>query len=359
MALAQSELPDLILLDWEMPQMKGIDVLRLLKAKEPTAAIPVIMATAVTASENLCEALEAGAVDYVRKPFDKTELLARTRSTIKLNSYFRETERQKTEIEAQNHIILQQNHKLKKSEERLQKLNKLKDKLFSVISHDIKGPVNSLIMLVGTLQKQADSFSPEEISMLFGEVKKNLGSVTFLLDNLLAWSLSQMELNMPMPDVFPVKASITQNINLLLASAKAKNIRLVFHAEGVGFQVFADKDMLDFTLRNLISNAIKFTAPGGSINISATVFGTALLRVSVSDSGIGIPEERLSKLFASGRLNSTYGTNNEKGTGLGLPLCKEFAVKNGGDIWAESAPGKGSVFHFTVPLSVKSETHRL
>jgi signal transduction histidine kinase len=237
--------------------------------------------------------------------------------------------------------------KLQEEVAHLRRVNAMKDRLFSIISHDIRSPLNTLSSLVDTMIKYADAFSPEEIRNFSLDVKDSLNSVRFLLENLLQWSLAQMDKIEYKPDRISLRTLTEQNVHLFEAAAKAKKItlKLAYEAEE---EVFADRDMIDFVLRNLLSNALKFTEEGGLVTINVQTHRT-YVTVSVEDNGVGIDPETQAKLFDRETLISTFGTSSEKGTGLGLIMCREFVRISGGEISVESEVGQGSRFLFTIP----------
>ena len=237
--------------------------------------------------------------------------------------------------------------KLKKSENRLIELNATKDKFFSIIAHDLRSPFNSIVGFCDVISNELEHKDYDELEKYVNIIQNSSQLALDLLMNLLEWSRSQtgrMEFN---PEQFEL-VSFIQNLILLfedLASQKSIEIKTNLP---VYLPVFADRAMLSTILRNLISNAIKFSHPDQKIEISVDVKNKSLL-FSVRDSGIGINSEDLKKLFKIEDCYSTLGTKNEKGTGLGLILCKEFVEKHGGKICVESESGKGSCFKFTIP----------
>jgi signal transduction histidine kinase len=249
-------------------------------------------------------------------------------------------QRSNKRLQAANERVQQQNVQL-------QELNATKDKFFSIISHDLKGPLNSLTSFSGLLINHTDSLSKDEIKMLAKDLDKSLKNLFALLENLLEWSRSQtgnIEFN---PESFDLTALLQQNKELLTAQAQNKNIGIQVNTS-TPYYVNAHKHSVNTVIRNLLSNAIKFTPAGGTITLEAKENKGQLL-VSVKDTGVGMPKEVLQKLFRIDTKHSTKGTADEKGTGLGLILCKEFIEKNGGTIWVESEVGKGSEFLFTLP----------
>ena len=261
------------------------------------------------------------------------------------------TENKKAEEQLKKYIreIASANSQLYKSEAELKKLNAAKDKFFSIIAHDLKSPFTSLIGLSDFILEDLEGLSKEEIKLFSSKINKSAKSVFALLENLLQWSRVQtgrMEYN---PTVFDLYEMIEQNTNLLLGNAVKKNIDLVSEIP-LNSKVYADLNMINSVVQNLISNAIKFTPNGGKIKISSKV-SDHYVTISVKDDGIGIDKNDIEKLFKIDVHHTTAGTDNEKGTGLGLVLCKELINMNGGDISVESESGKGSTFKFTIPLS--------
>lgn len=246
------------------------------------------------------------------------------------------TERKKAELQ------------LKESEKRLLELNATKDKFFSIIAHDLKSPFTSIIGLSELLAEQVGRKDYDGIEEYANMIQSSSWRAMDLLTNLMEWSRSQtgrIEFN-------PVSINMAELIDevseLLNVAAKQKNITISKDLPA-GLTLFADRLMINTVLRNLISNAVKYTNNGGTIKISA-VLKEKELEVSVKDNGIGLKKEALDKLFHIEESVSTPGTQDEEGTGLGLILCKDFVSKHGGKIRAESEPGNGSRFVFTIPV---------
>ena len=242
---------------------------------------------------------------------------------------------------------------IKKINKELTKLNAEKDKFFSIIAHDLKTPFNSIIGFSEILVEQVKEKNYQGIEQYTGIILQSSQRAMDLLMNLMEWSRSQtgkMEFN---PAYFQMIELINE-VELLLDDAAGQKSIVITNTLPDNIAVYADKNMMSAVLRNLISNAIKFTHPGGEIIIS--VEEKDELTVSVSDNGIGIPKERIEQLFRIDENYSTSGTLNEKGTGLGLILCKEFIEKHGGKIWVESEEGKGSIFYFTLPYNSRHQT---
>jgi len=239
--------------------------------------------------------------------------------------------------------------KLKKFTEELVQLNAEKDKFFSIIAHDLRSPFNTIISFSELLQEQIGELNRDAIEKFAGQIKQSSVRAMDLLMNLMEWSRAQTGRMNYTPEVFNLSEMICSAFPLLNDMAKQKSICITLDVDSVD-HVFADKEMIATVLRNLISNAIKFTSRGGNITISSSV-KDGQISVSVRDDGVGIPAGMISKLFRIDAGYSTPGTQNEKGTGLGLILCKEFIEKNEGRIWVEREENKGSVFYFTLPMN--------
>ncbi|PJB59484.1 MAG: hypothetical protein CO098_03185 [Bacteroidetes bacterium CG_4_9_14_3_um_filter_41_19] len=244
--------------------------------------------------------------------------------------------------------------KIELKNEELEKSNAVKDKFLSIIAHDLKSPFNSIVGYCDLLVERVQEEDYDGIGKFAEIISQSSHRAVNLLMNLMEWAQSQtgrMEFN---PEHFEMKSLINEMEFLFEDIAIQKNI-ILNKVLPITSPVFADKAMIGTVLRNLIANAIKFTEPGGKIMISAEVKRNGLT-VSVADSGIGIPKNRIETLFSIDESYSTPGTNNEKGTGLGLILCKEFIEKHGGRIWVESnrdgsSGKKGTSFHFTIPTN--------
>ena len=246
------------------------------------------------------------------------------------------TERKKTESELRN------------LSEALTESNATKDKFFSIIAHDLKSPFNSILGLTDALIQDFKNLDEKRIDGLLNTIKNSSERAFELLENLLTWANSQTGRIEYTPEMINLRQTINETISLLEDQATSKYIHLSSPALEDCI-AFCDKQMIQTVLRNLVSNAIKFTPPNGDVVIAITSTDH-FYEISVKDTGIGIAKEDIPKLFRIESKYSTRGTADEKGTGLGLILCKEFVEKHGGKIWVESEEGKGSAFYFTLPL---------
>lgn len=236
----------------------------------------------------------------------------------------------------------------KQQEQDLLQLNEAKDKFFSIISHDLQSPLSSILGLARVLNDKGISLSGEERDQMIGWIHEGTETTRQLLTNLLEWSrkqLGRLEYHPVMTELEPV---ITKDIALLDNIVRAKKISL--HTHNINCMVYTDVNILHTILRNLLNNAIKFSYPNSSIFVDGREEGNDLI-ISIRDEGTGMNAQQIEELFRIDSRNSLPGTANEKGTGLGLVLCKEFIDLYGGRIWVESLPGAGSTFSFSVPLS--------
>jgi signal transduction histidine kinase len=226
----------------------------------------------------------------------------------------------------------------------LAELNQVKNKMFSVIAHDLKTPMYALRNLFVNMQQQ--QMSAKDIKDLVPGIINEMNFATSLMENLLVWARDQMKNASAKPEQLDVAPMIIEVFKLLRLQAASKKITLVSDVKSPA-ACYADREMVNLVLRNLLSNAIKFTPPNGSITLN-TSCTSARIQVSVTDTGIGMSEANIGQLFHNDYF-STRGTNDESGTGVGLLLCKDFLEKNNGTISVTSVPGAGSVFTFELP----------
>ena len=324
----EKENPDLVLLDVMMPDMSGFEVAQHLKSNPNTADIPIIFLTALNSTADIVKGFQVGANDFISKPFNKEELIIRVTHQIS--------------FVAAKRLILS------KTEE-LQRTIAGRDKLYSVIAHDLRSPMGSIKMVLNMLILNLPSEKiGAEMYELLTMANQTTEDVFSLLDNLLKWTKSQIgKLNVVYQDVDLVE--VTDGvIEIFSMVASLKKIR-IREMKPEKMMVNADIDMLKTVVRNLLSNAIKFSKENSEVLVKMEeVDGMAV--VSVQDYGCGISEEGQKKLLHTDTHFSTFGTNNEEGSGLGLLLCKDFVVKNGGKLWFTSKEGEGSIFSFSIPV---------
>ncbi len=328
--VAKREHPDLILLDVMMPELNGFDTAVIMKQDEEVKDIPIIFLTALHNTQDLVKGFKCGASDFLTKPFNKEELLMRVMHQISLVAARRLIQKQYEELKAT--------------------INN-RDKMYSVIAHDLRSPMASIRM---TLNLLVNVLSPDvigpEMFELIDNANKETEETHDLLDNLLKWTKSQTgALHVAFQD-FELNDVLPGVIDIFKMIAESKHITLNLDLGTENLDVHADKDMFNTIIRNFMSNAIKFSHENSSIDISVSHVDN-FAKISVRDHGVGISQERIETLFSAG--TSTAGTRNEEGSGLGLQLCKDFAVKIGGDVMVESVQGEGSTFSVLIPIIKK------
>jgi PAS domain S-box-containing protein len=236
---------------------------------------------------------------------------------------------------------------IKKQNEELSKINAEKDKFFSIIAHDLKSPFQGLLGLTELMLLADEDFTKEELLQYGKDLFKTASNVYKLLENLLQWAMMRKGSVDFTPKVLPISVCVEQNIEVLKQRAAQKGITLINDVSS-NESVYADEKMVDTILRNLLSNAVKFTKRNGEVIVRAININSEIVEVSVSDTGIGISEKNVNRLFKIEEKVGSKGTEGEESTGIGLLLCKDFVEKNGGNIWVESVEGAGSTFHFTL-----------
>ena len=334
-AIQQAEYgkPDLILLDVMMPGMDGFETCRRLKTREALKDVPVIFMTALTETSDKIKGFQAGGVDYITKPLHHEEVLARVATHL--------TMRRMQQQLREQHLLLQEKHA------QLQAINASKDKFFSIISHDLRSPLSAVLTGLRMLTDSKNDLSGDEQQEIIHDARDTTERLYALLENLLAWARIQRGVMEFTPRPLDMRPLLDQNARLFAANAAQKRIAIC-QTVTEPILICADRAMVDAVIRNLLSNALKFTEAHGTITISASQRDDAV-EVAIADSGVGMSAETLAKLF---RLDVRYdqpGTAGEKGTGLGLNVCKEFVEKNNGTILVESVPGTGTTFCMRFP----------
>lgn len=248
-----------------------------------------------------------------------------------------------------NQLLIKQDSIITSQNARLAELNATKDKFFSVVSHDMKAPLNSLWSFANLLEEKLDTLHREQILMLVRELRQHLESTTKMTDNLMTWAKLQMKEMSTTPAFVPVKDIVTDVLSLYQEIAQAKDIKLQQQLPD-GAEVWADKNQVTFIIRNLVNNAVKYTSRGGQILISGEKGKDNKFIIKVADTGNGIQEAIISKLFTAEPVHSMRGTAGEQGSGLGLKLCHEFTQLNKGSLLVASKSGQGTVFSLVLPV---------
>jgi len=324
--------PDLILLDVMMPDMDGFEVTRLVrKMPNPLNEISIIFLTALNGTPEIVKGFQVGGNDFITKPFSKEELIIRINHQIYLV--------------AAKRIIVRQT-------EELRSIISARDKMYSVIAHDLRSPLGSIKMMLNMLVVSlSQEMIGEDLHEMLNLANKSTEDTFSLLDNLLKWTKSQVgRLNVVYQESDMVSlARGVLDIYDKVGELKQINIELVAPES---CDIYGDRDMLKSVLRNLLSNALKFSNQGGKVIvrvIDAVPEEDGKVVVSVEDNGCGMSDEAQEKLLKIETHFSTFGTNNEEGSGLGLLLCQDFVVKNGGRMWFSSILGEGTKFYFSIP----------
>lgn len=266
-----------------------------------------------------------------------------------IEKHIAELEKRQKIIERYADQLASLNKKLQSSEMELRELNASKDKFFSIIAHDLRNPFQALIGMTNMLRTGYELFTEEELLEQIGVIESAAENTLQLIENLLQWARAQTGRIQFEPQEFELVVVAGENVYLIDEAAKQKNITVKNDVPD-GLVTFADRNMVTTIIRNLITNAVKFTHKGGCITVSAAE-KDGLIEVCVEDNGIGMEDNVKNELFRIDKHQTTKGTENEKGTGLGLILCKEFVEKHGGNIWVESTKGKGSKFFFSLPVN--------
>ncbi len=251
-----------------------------------------------------------------------------------------------------NVILAKQKRELQEKSEHLEAVNHDKNRLFGVISHDLRGPIANLGGLLELIAQE--DLSQEEFQSLSGKLNTHFGHLSASLDNLLVWSSNQMRGVTPKPALFDVSDACDEVLDLLKPVARDKHIT-VQNLIPDRTMAHGDAEQIKIALRNLVGNALKFTPQDGVVTISSTKGFGSSLQISVADTGIGMPRELQERLFKAGEDFTTFGTKGERGTGLGLNLCRDFIQANNGKFWFDSKPGHGSTFYFTLATEKENE----
>ncbi len=323
--ILESKSIHLILMDVYMPGIDGVNLLKQLKAHPTHNAIPVIMSTGDTDDKLLLECFEAGAMDFINKPFNEVVLRARIQSALNTQEFIAQ---------------------LKESREKAEEATKLKDKFVSLMAHDLKAPFTSILGFLSVMQEDQEPSLHEKHKKMLDRVIDNGKGLIKMVDKLLTISMLQTGKIVPQKkflDVFQTSASVIGNLSYL---AREKEIELINEVPRAT-RIFADFDLMGEVVSNLVSNSIKFCHKGDHIRIFVPTGSTAT--IAVEDTGIGISEKLLPIIFKHEEVTTKKGTAGEKGTGLGLPLCNDIMEAHEGTLRVESVEGKGSTFYAQLP----------
>lgn len=325
-AMAKTGRFELILMDMVLPDTSGLQLVSQLKTIRATCNIPIIMLSGVTDKENVVEALTLGVNDYITKPYHHKELLIRVKLHLD---------------------VVQSNRELKE-------LNETKDKLFNMLAQDLKNPFHTLLGMTELLRKNKDeSKQAHYIEGIYSSTK----TIYDFFENLVLWMSIKSRGNDVYPELLNINELAEDVCDFMEQQANAKNISLKNQTDATHI-FYGDYTMINAAIKNLVSNAIKYTPRKGEVIIhssSRVVDDVPVIEVAVQDNGIGISTEQITQLLQNEKVYSNPGTEGERGTGIGLLLCKDFIERNNGRIWVESEYGKGSTFIFQLPALVEKQ----
>lgn len=335
--MALKLMPDVILMDIKMPKMDGIEAAH--RISEINSNISIVLLTAHESKDLIEKAKDSGISAYLTKP-PKPEEIDRAISIA--------FARQKDLAESRRLV-----QELEKSKKLLNDANVAKDRFFSILAHDLRNPVSSLFSFTEYLNQHSTRITPENMLTYINAIHTTSKSLFDLLDELLLWGNLQSGRYHAEPKNIQLKIIAHSVINLLSANALRKEIQLTNEITDDCI-AFADKSMIETAIRNLVSNALKFTPEKGSVIVSSKIIDNEI-HVSIKDTGVGMRKEDMVRLFKIDDQFTMLGTNGEKGTGLGLVLCREMIEQNNGKIWVESEFGKGCNFTFALPVATNSQ----
>ncbi|AXJ01036.1 His Kinase A (phospho-acceptor) domain-containing protein [Cyclonatronum proteinivorum] len=341
--------PDLILLDVMMPEMNGYETCNVIRQNPEADETPIIFLTAKSEIEDIITGFKQGAVDYITKPFKSEEVLIRLKTHLQLRASRAQLREKNAELEQLNKELVETRATIKADANRLKDLNAEKDRFFSIIAHDLRGPLSGTMGLAEVLANEARNLSIDEIAELSNALYGSTSDMYKLLLNLLDWARLQMGLVNYKPEAVEAKSVINEGLSMYEAKVKEKNLVVELTGDD-NIKLFVDHNMISSVMRNIISNAIKFTPKGGKITIRTYLSGENAATIEVKDSGIGIPPEIQKKLFRLDENVSRNGTEGEESTGIGLLLSRDITLKNKGTLTFSSTEGKGSVFNIELPV---------
>ncbi|MCC8173030.1 MAG: HAMP domain-containing histidine kinase [Odoribacter sp.] len=326
--LASEHKPDLFIISPENVNSELCKYIKLLRQKTSFSNTPVIFISPFTEELLSMECLNYKFIDFISKPLKTTELLFRIKKQIAL-------------MEAEK--------ALKKQTQRLKQTIDSRDKLYSIIAHDLRAPIGTVKMINSYIEENKEKIRNADMRKKFAMINETTENAFNLLENLLRWTRNQSGKTKFIPLQFDVSIAVREVLSLFTSIAQAKNITL-HNAVTKSLKVYADEDMVKTVLRNLISNAIKYTYPGGKVEVSFTENKMNII-LAVKDNRKGMSIEQQKNLLKKNEALGSSGTKNEKGSGLGLLLCRDFIKINNGKLRFTSMEGKGTTFYFTLPKS--------
>lgn len=340
-SIAKKKKPDLILTDWEMPEMNGIELVAALKSEARTAGIPVIMMTGKRIeAAHLQLSFEAGVHDYLRKPFNELEFAARVKNTLNLRKAFLTIQKGKEENALQAQKIAQQ-HK------ELQHFNSLQNRVMSIITYGLRLPKKNLTKIISSLNQASFLVSPA-VRKHYLKTEHQLEETVSFLDNLLFWAADQIDLNQPNKVVIPIDEIIEESI-LQFQDRIDKNNTRIHHQKNEAINVYGHRHIISFIVKNLIDNTLRLTPFNGEISIK-TFRTKEMSTVNISYSGWGLKQEQIQSILKNPNEHLVFRDNIEQNKiEFMLKICKDFALLEEGMLALASDLGKASIFSFTMP----------
>lgn len=342
---------DIILMDVFMEGFDGFETAKVIRANPKYSDIPIIFMTAHDPDNEMKkQALDLGGIDYIMKPFSEQQIHNY------LNLYYRFIKRERRINKDLNELNIKLNSEIilkEKAFKELQDALDVRHKMFAIISHDLKNPIFGFKALIDEYVNSFDSLDINDFREIFDVLQKSSQHLSNMLNDLLTWSNFQRGSISYNPQEYDLHFLSQEIVEQMSLQANNKSIGLRNEIP-LDTYVFADPNLIQLVFRNLVNNAIKFTPSNGYVTLFCIEDReNSIVRVSVSDTGVGIPEENMNELFQLNKSNTTLGTNQERGTGLGLILVKEAIELNRGTLSVESKIGKGTTFTFTLPLVIK------
>lgn len=324
--------PDLILINIDKASKEDAAMLRKLKSNKTTCSIPVLFIASMTNENYIPQCLSYDNTDFILHPFRPEELIIRLQHQL---------------------LLLRAHRTIQRQNKKLRSTLEARDKLYSVIAHDLRAPIGTIKMINSCIENQKNLIKEPKIRKFFEMINETTEEAFNLLENLLRWTRTQNGKTKVYATSFNISLAINQVSSLFKTIAEAKHI-IIHHFVQEKIYVYADEDMVKTVLRNLLSNAVKFTYPGGKIEIAIQETPLGIL-TSVKDNGKGIPADIQTRLLKNNEYITTFGTRNEKGSGLGLILCRDFIEMNKGKFCFSSQEGVGSTFYFLLPATAPDD----
>jgi signal transduction histidine kinase len=335
--MACSLKPDVVLMDVKMPKMNGLEAAQ--KMFDDGCGAAIIILSAHESNDLVEEASKSGVASYLTKPPKPEEIERAVYIALARKRDLNESQR----------LIME----LEKHKEQLAELNATKDRFFSILAHDMRNPIAALYSFSNYLNENCETIPASDLKHYLSIIHTTSKGLTDLLEELFLWANLRSDRYVLNPEIVMLADVISSVTNLLMTGITQKNIQLDININP-GLHVYLDRNSMQTVVRNLVSNAIKFTPQNGKITIGVTDKSNKV-EITVKDTGVGISEEDMPKLFKIDAHYTTTGTEGETGSGLGLVLCKELIEKNKGNIWVKSEVGEGTSFIFELPKFSEDE----